>query len=1752
MQEFESLTKLHQGHHAILWRARRSTDGEPVVLKVLKGPRPSGRLLTRFRREAAITQQLQGEGVVRLIEFRDSESEPVMVMEDHGARSLARLLADGALSIADGLRIAEDVVRVLTRIHASRVVHRDVSPGNVLWNTQSFKASLIDFGISSRQARESARGVTTERRLEGTLAYIAPEQTGRMNRSIDYRADYYALGATLYHLLTGRQPFPGDDPLELVYSHIARPPAPLRTVRPDIPKGVEALVLKLLSKDPEDRYQGPAALLRDLSSLRARLLTNDSSDFVPGLGDHPPELVLPERLYGREEEKALLLGAWERARRGGRELLMVAGYSGIGKTALIGEVQQPIASSRGLFVRGKFDQFARGVPYAALNSALRHFLMGVLANDDATVSTWRDRLSEAIGDLGALLVDSIPELGMLLGAPSPVPDLPAAEAEARFDGLMLRLVHSLAHRAHPLVLFLDDLQWADLPTLRLLARLTRDPQAHHLLLIGAYRDNEVDGAHPLTLTMRELEHAGAAVTVMALGPLHSGHIQQLVADTIGRNDPSTVRLSAVLGDRTGGNPFFMARMLTAWSEDGLIELDSATGHWTWDIGAVEAASIAEDVVAFVGRRLDELPESSRKALALGALLGDTFGLRQLSTLMDVPLSETALSLGFARQKGLLVRLDQSLIDESDIPDTLDESVHPEYRFLHDRVQQAASESLGAQESLEWRLRIARQLAARPVEQRAEILFDLVNHYNAVDELLTDSSERFQVAQWNVEAARRAVASAAFEPAHTYLSHAVVLLPDNIWDIDHTLALSVYQEAANAAWLATDFGRMEELIDTVSQHARSPIERFAVDEAFIQSLMSRNQVREAAERAVDVANGLGDTIPTDPTQEDVGSILMATIGMVQSAGDGALVTAPVASDPSVLAMQRIKANVFGAAYYGKPMVAPVLGFHMVQRSLEHGVSPETSFGLTVIGLVLCSAGEFDGGIGFGQLALAVNDRMDDRRLAQRTLHMWNTHLRFWRDSWRDCRDDLREVYKGELAGGDVEFAAFSAFMTSTMTWAMGEPLAAVDSLMSDFTGAITALGQETQLIGMNMQHQAVQALRGETEHPRLVAGPLYDERVMVSEHIAGQDASNLFVFYTTKVYLLTLQGAFDEAVDTSEHGLAWQAGAASSIFVPQFWFYRGVAAAAAVRQRPQDRDTLLEVTREALEKHILWAEKGPANQAHRRSLLAAEVARIEGDFATATRNYERAIQQAHEQRFLQDEALALELAARYQLDQGNRYMGCSYLTDARAAYDAWGARIQVSNLDDEFTTELAKVSSGRVDKRSLSTVVTQTADWGRQNLSETFDQRALIKSAQALASELSLAGLIPKLLRIATAAGGATTASLVLPSDEGLVVEAELDVTGHISLQRTLLSATMHLPDSVLRLAARTRQPQVIANLSQDERFTDDPVLQHRSPHSVLCVPLVQQGQLTAILHLEHDKASYAFPPERVQVVQALAAQAAISIQNARLYESLEERVRERTTELLEARKLAEQERDRADDLLLNILPARVAHEMKDSGAYKTRSIGSASVLFTDFKGFTAASARMTPEALIAELERLFSDFDEVMDHFGITKLKTIGDAYMAIGGAPVPTNTHPVDCVLAALVLRDLMDRPRPDGSPSLFGVRIGVHTGPLVAGVIGKRRFAYDVWGDTVNTAARMESGGAPGRVNVSRATFDVIEPLFDTEARGFRAAKGKGDIEMFFVHGIRPELSKGGDRRTPNEAFHRRAAAQYALVRGSMTVVG
>jgi len=1697
---FSELSRLHEGASAVVFRARRDADQRPVILKVPRGARPSAEVLARFEREHALTVEAAGAGVVRCLGWV-AGAEPALVLEDTGAQSLRTHIADGPLPVADVVSVARSIATALERLHRRGITHCDVSPSNVVWNRTTGDVRLIDFGIARQQSRHEV-GYGPVQRLLGTVAYMAPEQTGRMNRTVDARADLYGLGATLYHLLTGRPPFLTDDPLDLVYAILTRTPTPPRSLVTDMPPALSAMVTRLLAKNADDRYQSAGAFLSDLERL------SEADDFAIGRDDHPPHLIVSERLHGRETELAAIRDAFERTRRGRSELLLLRGEAGIGKTRLVGEARPTLLRNRTIFLSGKFDQFHGGTPYSALLAGLGGFVTQLLAEPPAELDAWRVILREAVGDQGALLVEHLPDMELLIGPQPPVEGLPGHEAENRFALLCRRLLAALTARHQPLVVFLDDLQWADLPSVRLLRQLAADPDVTSTLFIGAYRDTAVPAGHPVFGIGALLRNAGASVTELALGPLDESDVTRLVDETL-RHDPGAAVLGSIVYEKTRGNPFYVRRLLESLDADGLVTPIAGTGRWAVDLEAIRALPYSDNALDFLAARLGGLPQTTRTAVATGAVLGFEFRLRDLAAVSGLPLGTVARQLGPALDADVIRRIDQSLALEALLQDDLDESIDPIYRFAHDRLQQAAGELLAERERLATRCTVARLYRRRNLE--GPLLFDLVEHALAARTLLAPE-ERRDFAELAVAAGIRAKNAAAFDASLRYLDGAWALLDGGDWDAEPELTRRIALEGGEAAYVAGDRRRMTAWIGEIIVRAKDPVTLLRAHEIAIQASVAHGELDDAIDRALQVLPLAGITLPRHPTRLDFLRGLVSTRLALRGHPPERLLDLPMCSDPVVLAAMRIQLGIMSATYYASPALVSLLAFTLVRLSVRHGIGPESPVGFNAWGYVCCVLNDLDAGDAYGRAAMALNERLGDRRLSHRAAHAYYTHVAFWKLPWRECRDRLHDVHRGCWDGGDVEYAAFAAFMASTMSVMIGDRLDEVAVEAARASAAIRSLGNQTALHQLEMLRQLIQCLVGDAPDATRLKGDVYDEDEMGPVHLAANDTTNLFCLGVWSGFLAYVMGDYERAGEVLRALDLHRDGATSSVFVPFDAYLDGLTHAVLLGD-PSARSlhrVARRRARRALRRLRYWATHATENHEHRVALVEAELARAHGNDTAALDGYEKAISAARTYGWGFDVAIAAERAAHFHLDRGHDTCGRGYLLDARQHYDRWGARAKVARMDEQFTRIL---QGGVATSTSHATTRDPTLTGGYVPVN--VDTVALLRASSALAKEVQLDGVVSALLSLTLESAGASRGVLFIVDREELRPNAEALADGS-GVVVTPIEARrpddVAVPQRVLSYVARTHKEIIIDDTRGGHAFALDAYFGRTPVRSALCLPIVQQQRLVALLYLEHTDATGMFSRERVAPVRALATQAAISIRNALLYESLEATVRERSRDLIAARQEAERERDRADTLLRNVLPEPIATELKREGRARPVHWPSATVMFTDFSGFTSAATRMSPEALVHELERHFSTFDAIMDEHGVEKLKTIGDSYMAVGGLPIRNDTHPHDVVTAALQIVDAVRAPR-DGAPPSFGIRVGVHTGPLVAGVIGSRRLLYDVWGDTVNVASRIESAGEVGRVNVSAATYELIKDAFRCTPRGPITVRHLGALEMYFV---------------------------------------
>ncbi len=1482
---YELSAQLHASANSVVFRARRVRDGLPVVIKALPGEYPAAERVARLRAEFEMTRRLGGSGVIGAYDLVESSRTIAMVIEDIGAESLALQSSGRPMDLAAALALALDLIAAVEHVHRRGVVHKDINPTNVIHHPGRGEMRLIDFGLATRIGHENV----DFRRLEGTLGYLAPEQTGRMNRGVDYRSDFYAIGATLYELLTGRPPFQSDDPLELVHSHLAREPVPVHQVNTAVPRQLSAIVSRLLAKMPEARYQSARGLAADLSRCLAGLRAGGQiADFPPGADDVPERFQIPERLYGREAEVERLARAFAAVAEGGRKVVLLSGYSGIGKSAVAAELHRPIVARRGLFATGKFDQYTRDIPLSALTQALRQLLRGLLAEDEEALSRWRNGLAQALGRNAGVLAPVLPELALLVGEAPPLPELPPHEVQNRFQLTMQDLLRAVAAPAHPLVLVLDDLQWADGPSLRMLERLATDPAIGHLLLVGAYRDHEVDEGHALMTSLRILERDGADLDRIALAPLGPGDVARFVADALRIPAGEAAPLAELAHKKTAGNPFFLGQLLRALHERGHIAFVPERGAFACDLAAVTASDITDNVIDLLTGKLRRLPEATRRVLALAACIGGRFDLATLAVVAGEARVAAADHLWPALLDELVAPIgsDYKFVDESP-------SYNPSYRFVHDRVQQAAGALIPEGRLAETHLAIGRlMLAASPDAERDEDLFAIFKHLHEGASLIHDRAERDRVAEIGLAAGRRAMAAAAYAPAARFLTAGIALLGEDGWRRRYRLALDLHNAAAQATQLSGDVEAMDRLAGEVIEHARALPDRFDAYEArMFARLGPSGRLREGVEICLEVLEQLGVRFPAPGKvrRRHVVASLLATKLALAGKRPEDLERLPAMTSPTEAAALRFLMLAGAAVYIARPELVPLVALKMVRLS-SRALGAESYYAFACYGLMLTGyLGDIPLGYRYGQLSKRLAQRAGLERHRCTADQMRALFIDHWKVPLVETLPVLEGALRSGLETGNFEYAFNAAAVHTSHSLLSGRRLdvVAADGAAFASTARRMGLGDRVYVIAMTLQ--AVENLRGGAADPLVLTGAIADEERVRAAGEAGGEPYHRCTFFILKTMLAVY---FGDAAAARRHAAAaaeFEAGVGGTVFVSALAFFR--ALAALMGPGPANREAIAGARR-ALEQLRGWAEHAPRNQRHRALLLEAEIARARGERGAATDAYDRAVAAAREAQHVGEEALACERAGRFHRALGREAIAREYLREARFAYERWDARGKVRRLDAEMPELTAAGRAPRAGGDPTTASPSLGAD------PSALDLRTVMKASQALSGEIVLADLLRAIMRIVIENAGAQRGVLLLGEQGRLAVSAEGAVDGEA---RAILDGKpadpAEIAASVINYVARAGETVVLADAAGDGSFGNDPYVRARGAKSILAMPVKHQGKSAGVLYLENNLTTGAFTPDRVEVLGLLSTQAAISLENGTLYRTLEERVAERTREL---------------------------------------------------------------------------------------------------------------------------------------------------------------------------------------------------------------------------------------------------------------
>lgn len=1479
---YDTIALLHEGSRSGIYRAR-DADGVPVVIKVLKPQSRNPAEEARYRREYEILRHLESvDGVIGVYSLDPLRDTVAIVMEDFGAESLDRVLQARTLGLSEALDLAIRLTRILGAIHTAGVIHKDLNPSNILYDSATGRVAVVDFGIATLLTCENPSH-TVSGGLEGTLAYIAPEQTGRTNRALDFRSDYYSLGVTLFELFTGRLPFPQADPMETVHAHLAKRPPAMHEIREDIPGQLSEIVAKLLEKGADERYQSARGIYMDLEECAHRLHEAVShDDFQIARHDLPEQFRVSDKLYGRQQEIGRLLAAFERANTGNATLLLVAGYSGVGKTSLVEEVRWPIARRRGFFIRGKFDQFKRNVPYSALVNAFRELVRHLLTGSEEQLGAWRDRILEALGHNGRIITDVIPEVELMIGPQPELETLSAMEAEHRFNRTLQAFIRLFHRPDHPLALFLDDLQWADSGTLKLIELLLGEPETGHLFIIGAYRDNEVPADHPLRRMVERLEHRQCDVEHILVPPLRQEQVVELLNDTLHRNDRPVLDLARLIVEKTGGNPFFVNQFLMTLYQERVLRLEpwqgdgtADTGHrWTWDMAGVERLGITDNVVELMISKLQRLPEATQQALRMAACIGNRFDIVTLSVILERDQSSTYEALLPAIRDGFI------LTDVSPDLETGEGSRrHPfvtDCRFLHDRVQQAAYALIDEESRQQVHLRIGRLLLSWLDEDaRNERVFELADHFDKGAALLDDATERRVVTDLNQSASRKAKAAAAYDSALRYLTNAMTLLPaDYVYPRE---LLDLNRERAELEYLCGNYDQSDRFVDEALRHAHDAIDRAQTLALRVVQYTMLGRHQEAIDTGRRALGPLGIEMPDSGLAEAVSRELDAADHALGNRSIDSLIDAPAMDAEDKAVAMRLLNELTPAAYFHDTRMYSWILAKMANLSLRFGHVPESGKGYTSYGNVLVyERGAYREGYEFGMLGLGLSQRQDHKPYICRCCFVLTSFLVHWVKPIQEGAPLGDEGYRAGVESGEMLYAGYILAFNDVMNpFFQGRNLVALSEALTQRRPFVERTNNRLALDMMDAFASAIGHLASDdADYPD------------VAVHHAETSSTVIGIRHVLKALLLLLDGQPHAALrccrDAEDHSsfLAGTLGQAA------LTYYRALALTGCETPESADEgvDPQLDLE-DCLEQLRRWSTVCPQNFEHQYQLVRAEKARLAGEHEQALEHYRRAIETAAQNGFIQDEAMANELAGRFLAAGGQRDLALAHIDHALDGYRAWGAGRKVAALRkqrQELTRERRPAAQtaapGPGDRTSGPT----------SSIGEDLDLTAVIRASQAISGEIVQERLIDRLMDIVIESAGAERACLILQKGDRLVVEAEAGTGDGVRYPEAWIGETDAVATSIANYVARTKEDLVLDDAGTDDLFFRDEYVQKYSPRSVLCIPILQHGTLSGLLYLENNQSTAAFTSGRVQLLKTIASQAAISLENARFYSTLEE------------------------------------------------------------------------------------------------------------------------------------------------------------------------------------------------------------------------------------------------------------------------
>ncbi len=1491
--------KLYESDSSIIFRG--TTDDEKrlaVVVKFHKSERPARREIEKLEHEYDLMKSLAIPGMIKVYACENFGNTKAFVMEDFSGVSLDKFLKMRKLALSEFLSIAIDIISALEQVHAARIVHKDIKPHNILIDEKTLKIKLIDFGIAGQLGREYRQSVGIDK-LEGTLAYMAPEQTGRINRPIDFRSDYYSLGVTFYEMLTGNPPFTSSDPMEIIHAHLARMPVNPSERNPDVPETISDIILKLLSKNAEDRYRSAAGLKSDLAECLDQLKKNRAIKRFPlGENDVITAFCLPEKIYGREKEVKIFSAEAARIFEANAEpvLIFLSGPPGIGKSYLINEMRRSLIEKKCYFIGGKYEQLQRAAPFSAIIDAFKDLMDQILGESEPAIEVWKKKIVNALGDNASLVTEVIPQLKLIIGDQPPVEQLPPAESENRFAYVFQNFTKVFASAKRPLVFSLDDMQWADNASLKWLQIIFMNTELKNMLFIGSYMDGEITPSNPFSLFLDNIHEKNLKRIDIVLSPLEVPAIAHILADAM-RSDPDdTRRLAEVIKHKTEGNPFFINEFMKYLDEERLIRYDQK--RWHWDIEKIKQAHTTDNVVEFMAKKILKLPARTRIAMKVASCAGMTFYFDTLGAVLELTEETLIRLLAPVILEGMVLKFENMA------------------KFAHSRVREAVYAMLSPEEKIKYHYQLGRSLLLiTPPELLDDRIFSIVQQMNYAIAKIANPKERQDLALLNLRAGMKAKLATAYESASTFFKAGIELLPPDAWNICYDAALSLYTESGVVEYILGNHADAEGFFQAVLKFAKNPLDKINVFSVQIPLNTVKNNMDLAVKQGRMALQLLGMKTPKKGNVLLVLAEVLKAKRLLGKKNVEDLLALPDITDPLKLAISRLLMQLMLPAFISFPDYFPVIALKLVNYSLKHGNSPYSLFAFTVYGLMLCGPlGDIELGYKYGRFARALVEKFNAKTVRCKVDFIFGNMINHWK---RPMREDIPLLEEGYVAGfeaGDLSFASYCINHNMAHSIWSGENLEIAIDKGRQYLEIMKKFNQIDAIFAFHMFYQFAHDL-SRAQHSFLIKGDLFDEEKMIPDWIEKKNYSDMGFYSICKQFVHYLFGDYKNSLKYAHEMQKYISSLLGMIFVVESNYYHSLACLGDFDSVGMKERTKYLVTVRRNQKQMKkWANHCPENCLHKYLFVEAELSSKSGDIGSTMKIFDDAIDAARKNGFVNEEAIILEHAALFYNACGRERISDAYLKESFLAYYSWGAMGKIAAMQAEHP-EIYKslLEEGKVGPIPATSSDVSESPAPSSTTSKTvmgsLDMSTVMKAATAISGEIVMDRLVGRLIRIVMENAGAEKAVLLLNKDGELVVEA-MGAAGS-DIIRKYDSLPMRdfsiIPESVVRFVNRTHDNLVLNNACFDGAYTRDEYIIKNKIKSILCAPIVNKNALRGILYLENNLSTGVFTKERLKLISLLAGQIGISIDNASLYEKLEDysknlqlKVEERTHELSKA------------------------------------------------------------------------------------------------------------------------------------------------------------------------------------------------------------------------------------------------------------